>query len=93
MAKYKTHTQIMAEMMEDPAFKAAYEAELRKERLQNTLEQWRTSAGLTRADLAKILGVTPSTVSRMEKNVTRASIDTLARYAQACGIEHPSISL
>jgi len=29
----------------------------------------------------------------MEANVTRASLDTLTRYALACGVESPTIQL
>lgn len=93
MTKYKTHTEVLDEMMENPEFKAAYEAEARKERLQATLMEWRKIAGLTRAQVAERMGVKPPTVTRMENNVTKASIDTLARYALACGIHNPNIIL
>ena len=33
------------------------------------------------------MGVSAPTVSRMEANITRASLDTLTRYALACGIK------
>ncbi len=39
------------------------------------------------------MGVTPPTVTKMENNVTKASIETLVRYAQACGIQNPQITL
>ncbi|MGL5605841.1 MAG: helix-turn-helix domain-containing protein [Plesiomonas sp.] len=84
---------VRANLMSDPEVLAAYEAELRKERLQAMLAEWRNSAGLTRAQVAERMGVTPPTVSRMESNVIKASVDTLVRYATACGIKHPIISL
>ncbi|MCK3667762.1 helix-turn-helix domain-containing protein [Photorhabdus noenieputensis] len=93
MKKYKTHSEVLAEMMENPEFKAAYEAEERKERLQETLAEWRKFAGLTRSQVAERMGVTPPTVTKMENNVTKASIETLARYARACGIQNPQIML
>ncbi|MCC7982399.1 helix-turn-helix transcriptional regulator, partial [Klebsiella pneumoniae] len=39
------------------------------------------------------MGVSAPTVSRMEANITRASLDTLTRYALACGIKHPQVLL
>ena len=80
-------------LMSDPEVQAAYEAEERKERLQAMLAEWRNHAGLTRAQVAERMGVTPPTVSRMESNVIKASLDTLARYAKACGVKHPQIIL
>ncbi|NHB93615.1 XRE family transcriptional regulator [Photorhabdus cinerea] len=79
--------------MKDPEYRAAYEAEERKEKLQALLAEWRNNAGITRAQVAERMGVKPPTVSRMESNINKASIDTLARYARACGIEKPKITL
>lgn len=84
--KYKTHTQIHEEMLQDPEYRAAWEAEERKSRMQSLLKEWRQNAGLTSAQVAERMGVKPPTVSRMEKNITSASLDTIARYARACGI-------
>ncbi len=84
---------VRADLMSDPEVQAAYEAEERKERLQIMLAEWRRHAGLTRAQVAERMGVTPPTVSRMESNIVKASLDTLIRYAHACGIKHPQITL
>lgn len=89
--KYKTHNEIHAEMMRDDEYRAAYEAEERKERLQALLLEWRKHAGLTSAQVADRMGVKPPTVSRMEKNITTASVETIARYAKACGVESATI--
>ncbi|WP_188093414.1 helix-turn-helix domain-containing protein [Photorhabdus heterorhabditis] len=91
--KLKTHDELHAEWMKDPEYRAAYEAEERKEKLQALLAEWRNNAGITRAQVAERMGVKPPTVSRMESNINKASIDTLARYARACGIEKPQITL
>ncbi|EMW2842067.1 helix-turn-helix transcriptional regulator [Yersinia enterocolitica] len=84
---------VRKELLSNPEVQAAYEAEERKERLQAMLAEWRNHAGLTRAQVAERMGVTPPTVSRMESNVIKASIETLARYARACGVKHPQITL
>lgn len=60
--------------MKNPEYKADYEEELQKEKLQALLTEWCTNAGLTKAELAKKLGVNPSTVTHMESNVDNASI-------------------
>ena len=44
----------------------------------------RTQAGLTQADLARRMHTTQSVVSRIESGVN-VSIETLARFAEACG--------
>ncbi|MBV8044798.1 helix-turn-helix transcriptional regulator [Pluralibacter sp.] len=85
--------ELRAEMLAQPGVQAAFDAEERQERLREMLAQWRQHAGLTRNQVALRMGVSAPTVSRMEANVTRASLDTLTRYALACGIEHPQVLL
>lgn len=89
----KTLAEIKAKMMQREDFRAAYEAEVRKENLQALLAEWRKHAGLTKAQVADRMGVKPPVISRLENNITKASIDTLTRYAHACGIEKPVITL
>lgn len=85
--------ELKTEMLAQPDVLAAFNAEERRERLREMLAQWRNHAGLTRAQVATRMGVSAPTVSRMEANVTRASLDTLTRYALACGVKHPQIVL
>ena len=84
---------VRTDRLSSPEVQAAMEAEERKARLQAMLAEWRNHAGLTRAQVAERMGVTPPTVSRMEANIVRASLETIARYARACGIKHPQILL
>ena len=81
------------ELLSQPHVQSAFDAQERKERLQKMLAQWRDHAGLTRSQVAERMGVSAPTVSRMEANITRASLDTLTRYALVCGIKHPQITL
>lgn len=83
---YKTHTKLHDEWMRDPEYRAAYEAEEARERLQATLEAWRKNAGLTSSQVAERMGVKPPTISKMERNATKMSYETLLRYASACGV-------
>jgi len=81
-----TLAQVHEGFMRDQEYRAAYEAELEQERLQETLTAWRKGAGLTSAQVAERMGIKPPTVSRMEKNATKMSYETLRRYANACGV-------
>ena len=89
----KTHSEKHNEWMRDEEYRAAYEEETRRERLRDMLAQWRSHHNLTSKEVANRMGVAGPTVAKMEKNITRVSLDTLYRYAKACGIEHPSIQL
>lgn len=84
--KYKTLSDIHTKAMRDAEYRAAYEAEEAAEQLRETLAQWRKNAGLTSAQVAERMGIKAPTISRMEKNASRMSIDTLNRYARACGV-------
>ncbi len=64
---HKTLAEMKAKLMQGDEFRAAYEAEVRKERLQELLAEWRSHAGLNSADVAARMGIAPSTLSRMEK--------------------------
>ncbi|MBE8597212.1 helix-turn-helix domain-containing protein [Xenorhabdus sp. BG5] len=82
---------------ENSQFKAAL-AEEEKElelmiEMQNMLAEWRRNAGLTSAQVAEKMGIKPPTVSKIERNIVKASIDTLSRYARACGVNDIKISL
>ena len=82
---------LKTELLGQPEVQAAFDAQERQQRLRTMLAQWREQAGLTRAQVAQRMGVSAPTVSRMEANITRASLDTLTRYALACGIKHPQV--
>ncbi|EJD7605388.1 helix-turn-helix transcriptional regulator [Salmonella enterica] len=77
---------VHAEAMYDPEYRTAYETEEASEQLRETLAFWRKEAGLTSAQVAERMGIKAPTISRMEKNASRMSIDTLIRYARACGV-------
>ncbi|HEA6326780.1 TPA: helix-turn-helix transcriptional regulator [Escherichia coli] len=62
--------------------------EERKEKLRALLAEWRKHDNLTKAQIAEHMGVTPPVISRLENNISKASIDTLTCYAHACGIKN-----
>lgn len=53
--------------------------------MHETLRQWRTSAGLTQAELADRLGVDQSFVSSYETGRRRPGVDLLFRWAEGAG--------
>ncbi|WP_413493068.1 helix-turn-helix domain-containing protein [Morganella psychrotolerans] len=61
------------------------------ERIREQLLSSRCSAGLTRSQIAMRQGITPAAVSRTERNAEKATVETLARYAAACGVKNPKI--
>lgn len=91
--KLINHKELHKEWMQDTEYQAAYAEEERKERLKSTLAEWRKLDNLTKAEVAKRMGVKPPVVSRLENNITKASIETLTRYARACRVKNPSILL
>jgi Helix-turn-helix. len=84
--KFKTLNQVQNEALQDPEYRAAWDEEEERERLQQTLKEWRTAASLTSAQVAERMGIKPPTISRMEKNATKMSYHNLLRYAHACGV-------
>ncbi|MFW0853177.1 helix-turn-helix domain-containing protein [Morganella morganii] len=80
-------------ILSDPEVNTIYEAELRAERIREQLLSWRNAAGLTSSQVAARLGITPAAVSRTERNAEKATVETLARYAAACGVKDPKIML
>lgn len=64
---------------------AAYLEEKRAEELQELLLEIREHANLKSTQIAELMGISQPAISRLEKNVIKASISTLERYAAACG--------
>lgn len=58
-----------------------------KEILASNLKRLRTEAGLTRAELAEMAGLSPAMITKLEYGETSASGETLDKIAQALKIE------
>ena len=62
--------------------------------LGGLLRQWRAEARLTQQELAKAAGVSPRSVSDLERGINRtARQDTAVRLAGALGLAEPARSL
>ncbi|EFL84668.2 hypothetical protein HMPREF1022_00978 [Desulfovibrio sp. 6_1_46AFAA] len=74
----------LPELMRNEEFRAAYDALDQEFSIASALIQARANARLTQADVAGKMGVTQSTIARIEsgKNI---SLKTIARYAKAVG--------
>ena len=76
-------------LMQDPEFRAAYEAMEGEFAALDTLRTARKEAGLTQAQVAERMGTTTSAVSRLESSLASEkhspSLATLRKYAAACG--------
>lgn len=68
----------------DPEYKAAYDALEQEFTIARALIQARAAAKLTQAELAGKMGVTQSTIARMESG-RNISIKSITRYATAVG--------
>ena len=76
-------------MMQEPEFRAAYEALEAEFAALDVLLTARKEAGLTQAQVVERMGTTTSAVSRLESSLAgekhSPSLATLRKYAAACG--------
>ena len=71
--------------LEDPAYRADYDAMEEEFALASALIEARAKAGLTQEELARRMKTTQSVVARLEGGRTRPSTRTLERIAKATG--------
>ncbi|AHG22491.1 hypothetical protein Z042_24935 [Chania multitudinisentens RB-25] len=81
------NSRLRAEVLEDPPVCYNPQEPIENNELEDILYCMRAKAGLTQAEVAKRLGLTPPAVSRLEKRSFHASFKTLKRYAKACGFD------
>jgi len=81
--------------MQDPAFRAEYEALEDEFRLADALIRTRASADMTQADVAEAMNTSQSYIARLEGGSVTPSFKALQRFAEATGtrlrinFEHP----
>ncbi|MFW9595044.1 MAG: helix-turn-helix domain-containing protein [Macromonas sp.] len=81
----KTLKDLKATMLQNPEFKAEYDALASEFDMARELVAARNKAGLTQSDVAQRMGTTQSAVARMEGGSRLPSIRTVQRYAKAVG--------
>ena len=85
-----THEKMMADWMQDDAFKAEYDRINREEMpMLDAILSARKEAGLTQAQVAERMGTKTTAVTRLETSLVSGkhspSIATLRKYANALG--------
>ncbi|WP_192459021.1 helix-turn-helix domain-containing protein [Musicola keenii] len=80
-------SDVKAKALSHPEVKKAYEDETQEEALRAVLIEMKSKSSLTSIEIAARMGVSHPAVSRLERNVSSASISTLQRYAAACGMQ------
>lgn len=77
--------KLRARALEEPIYQSELSGSVTENGIYALLQNMRERAGLSRAELAKRLEVTPPAITRLEKRPAQASMTTLNRYAKACG--------
>jgi ribosome-binding protein aMBF1 (putative translation factor) len=76
---------IVKEWMEDPEFRAEYDALEDEFALATALIEARLKAQMTQEQVARAMGTTQAVVARLESGRTMPSTRTLNRFARATG--------
>ena len=85
----RAHADIDARLkrkLQNPDFRAAYEAENQRIELVLQIIKLRERRGMTQADLAISIGTRQANVSRLERFDTNLTLGTLEKVAQALGV-------
>jgi transcriptional regulator with XRE-family HTH domain len=73
------------EATRDPEFRAAYEDEVSRHKLIDSLVRLRVALGFSQSDVARRMGVKQPTVSGFENESSDPKVSTVQRYARAVG--------
>lgn len=77
--------KLRAQALEEPVDHGDGPNAVTENGIYGLLQSMRERAGISRAELAKRLDITPPAITRLEKRPAQASMCTLTRYANACG--------
>lgn len=77
--------KLRAQALEEPVDHSEAPNAVTENGIYGLLQSMRERAGISRAELAKRLDITPPAITRLEKRPAQASMTTLTRYANACG--------
>ena len=81
----RRYADLKRELLEDPEFRAGYEALKPEFALVRAVIRARTNAGLTQAALAERMGTTQSVVARIESGRRMPNMATILKIAEATG--------
>jgi ribosome-binding protein aMBF1 (putative translation factor) len=77
---------VAREWMQDPEFRAEYDALEAEFALASALIEARVKAAMTQEQVARAMGTTQAVIARLESGRTKPSTRTLERFAQATGM-------
>lgn len=77
--------ELHEEWMQDPSYRAEYEAQEEEFALARAMIEARIKAGITQEELARRMHTTQSTVAHLESGKANPSTKTLKRIAKATG--------
>jgi transcriptional regulator with XRE-family HTH domain len=83
----KSFEQVLAEQLEDQAFRAEWERTALARAVANRIIAYRAEHRLSQADLARQLGVSQPAVARLEIGEHEPTFTTLRRLSQQLGID------
>jgi ribosome-binding protein aMBF1 (putative translation factor) len=86
-SKLKTHRQVVAEHMKDPAYRAERERTQFAHDVAMKVLGYRVDHGLSQRALAEQLGMKQPAIARLEAGDVTPSIDTLLRLSRGLGID------
>jgi transcriptional regulator with XRE-family HTH domain len=87
LSDLKTNEELLAEQLEDPAFRAEWERTALARAVALRLVRYRAERNLSQRDLAKLLEMKQPQVARLERGDVSPGLDTLMRLAGALDIE------
>lgn len=82
----KNFRETLAEQMQDPEFRAEWEALEPERQITMAIIEGRELNGLTQTQLAEVTGITQADISRLENGTANPSLKTLKRLAAGLGM-------
>lgn len=83
----KTHKQVVAESMKDPAYRAEAERTRFAHEVAMRIIAYRAEHGISQSELGRRVGLRQPHIARLEAGDHEPSLTTLARLSRALGIE------
>ncbi len=87
LSELKTGKELLAQHLEDPAFRQRWERTALARAVALRLAAYRAEHGLSQTALAKVLGMRQPAVARLEAGERNPTWETLGRISNALGFE------
>jgi ribosome-binding protein aMBF1 (putative translation factor) len=81
-----SNTEVLAEMLQDPQFKAEWERTVLARAVAEAVIRYRADRGLSQTALARLLGWRQAVVARLEAAEHNPTMDTVLTLARALGL-------